>query len=210
MAKIKIIDDKTGELINEINCIGYNLQYVEANGNGQIQKVIALNNGKYSYKHWIKNEFYKPLAQKIKDKYKEKVPGFTLINVDRILFIEDIDYVGNEMNRADDVMWIKKAPRQLTDLTGYKFIVESRDFWMSRISREQILWHIYSVLKQIDGDKLIEPDIKGWKEVLGTLGYGWETALSPMPNLLDGFEEEDFAMLKRADRQMKIDLKNVR
>lgn len=210
MAKIKIIDDKTGELIKDIECIGYNLQYVEANGNGQIQKVIALNNGKYGPKHWIKNEFYKPLAKKIKDKYKEKVPGFTLINVDKILFIEDIDYVGNEMNRADDVMWIKKAPKQLTDITGYKFIVESRDFWMSRISKEQILWHIYSVLKQIDGDKLIEPDIKGWKEVLGTLGYGWETTLSPMPNLLDGFEEEDFAMLKRADRQMKMDFKNVR
>ncbi|MPN09054.1 hypothetical protein SDC9_156342 [bioreactor metagenome] len=108
-------------------------------------------------------------------------------------------------------MWIKKVPKILSDFTGYKFIVESREFWMSRISNEQIIAHIYSCLRQIeDGDKLRAPDLIGWKEVIGTLGYGWETTLSPMPNLLDGFEEEDFAMLKRADRQMKIDLKNVR
>lgn len=114
------------------------------------------------------------------------------------------------MKRNDDVMCIKKAPKQLTELTGYKFIIESREFWMSRISEEQILWHIYSVLKQIDGDKLREPDIKGWKEVLGTLGYGWETTLSPMPNLMDGFSQEDFKMLKKADRQMKFDLKSAK
>lgn len=209
MPKIKIINERTGEL-KEIDCIGYNLQYVEADGNGQVQKIRALNNGKYDLKHWIKNEFYKPLAEKIKDKYKEQIPEFNSIKIDRLLFLEDIDYVGDEMSRNDDVMWIKKAPKQLTDLTGYRFIIFSREFWMSRISKEQILWHIYSVLKQINGDKLREPDIKGWKEVLGTLGYGWETTLSPVPNLLEGFEEEDFAMLRKADRQMKFDLRNVK
>ncbi|WMJ81956.1 putative metallopeptidase [Clostridium sp. MB40-C1] len=209
MPKIRIIAD-TGELINDIECIGYNLQYVDADGNGQVQKIRALNNGKYDSKHWIKNEFYKPLAEKIKDKYKEQIPEFTYININKLLFLEDIDYVGDEMKRNDDVMWIKKAPRQLTDLTGYKFIIFSREFWMSRISKEQILWHIYSVLRQVDGDKLREPDIKGWKEVLGTLGYGWETTLTPMPNLMDGFEDEDFTMLKKADRQLKFDLRNAK
>ncbi|KEH96861.1 hypothetical protein Z962_05700 [Clostridium botulinum C/D str. BKT12695] len=208
MPIIRIINND-GEL-QEIDCIGYNLQYVESTGNGQVQKIRALNNGKYDSKHWIKNEFYAPLAQKIKDKYKEQIVGFTLVNVNKILFLEDTDYVGDEMSRNDEVMWIKKAPKQLTELTGYKFIVFSREFWMSRISKEQILWHIYSVLKQIDGDKLREPDIKGWKEVLGTLGYGWETTLSPMPDLMDGFEDEDFIMLKKADKQVRFDLKNAK
>ncbi|EDS78298.1 putative metallopeptidase [Clostridium massiliodielmoense] len=208
MPIIRIINND-GEL-QEIDCIGYNLQYVESTGNGQVQKIRALNNGKYDSKHWIKNEFYAPLAQKIKDKYKEQIVGFTLVSVNKILFLEDTDYVGDEMSRNDEVMWIKKAPKQLTELTGYKFIVFSREFWMSRISKEQILWHIYSVLKQIDGDKLREPDIKGWKEVLGTLGYGWETTLSPMPDLMDGFEDEDFIMLKKADKQVRFDLKNAK
>lgn len=205
MPKIKIIDEKTGE-VKEIDCIGYSLQYAESTGDGKIQKIRALDNGKYSYRHWIKNEFYKPLAQKILDKYKEDISDFSLIKLDRILFIEDMEYVGDELKRNDDVMWIKKAPKQLTELTGYRFIIESREFWMSRISTDQILWHIYSVLRQIDGgDKLKEPDLKGWKEVIGNLGLGWETTLSPIPNIMDGFNKEDFAMLKKADKQLKFD-----
>lgn len=206
MPKIKIINDRTGE-VKEIECIGYNLQFVESNGSGQIQKIRALNNGKWGYKHWIKNDFYRPIAQKIKDKYKESIPDFSLINLDKILFIEDIDYIGDEVKRDDDVMWIKKVPKILTDFTGYKFIIESREFWMSRISNEQIVAHIYSCLRQIeDGDKLRSPDLIGWKEVIGTLGYGWETTISPIPDLLDGFNSEDFKMLKKADRQMRLDL----
>ncbi|ACQ52217.1 hypothetical protein EXN65_15990 [Clostridium botulinum] len=206
MPKIKILNERTGE-VKEIECIGYNLQYAEATGDGKIQKIRALGNGKYDIKHWIKNDIYQPMALKIKQNLIGQVPELSRINVEKILFIEDIDYVGDEMSKSDDVMWIKKAPKQVTELTGYKFIIESREFWMSRISKEQVVAHIYSCLKQIDGDKLIEPDVKGWKEVIGNLGLGWETTLSPIPNLLEGFEDEDFKMLKKADKQLKFNLK---
>lgn len=209
MPKIRILNDRTGE-VKEIDCVGYNLQYAEATGNGQIQKIRALGNGKYDIKHWIKNDIYQPIALKIKQNLMKQVPELSHVNVEKILFIEDIDYVGDEMSKSDDVMWIKKAPKQVSELTGYKFIIESREFWMSRISEEQIVAHLYSCLKQIDGDKLKEPDIKGWKEVIGTLGYGWETTLSPVPNLLEGFEEDDFKMLKKADKQLMFDLKAVK
>ncbi|WP_368490758.1 putative metallopeptidase [Clostridium sp. BJN0013] len=203
MPRIKIIDDRTGN-VKEIECLGFNLQYVQSTGNGIIQKIRELNNGKYDSRHWIKNEFYAPLAQKIKDKFKEKVPEFTSININKILFIEDTDYMGDELKRDDDVMWIKKAPKQLTLLTGYEFIIESREFWTERISKEQIIALIYSCLKQIDGDKLRTPDVKGWKEIIGTMGYGWETTMSPIPNILDGFDDSDFSILKKADRQVSI------
>lgn len=52
-------------------------------------------------------------------------------------------------------MKIKKAPAQITKLTGYNFIIVSREFWMSKISDEQTVSHIYSCLKQIDDDKLV-------------------------------------------------------
>ena len=203
MPRIKIIDDRTGN-VKEIECLGFNLQYVQSTGNGIIQKIRELNNGKYDSRHWIKNEFYAPLAQKIKDKFKEKVPEFTSININKILFIEDTDYMGDELKRDDDVMWIKKVPKQLTLLTGYEFIIESREFWTERISKEQIIALIYSCLKQIDGDKLRTPDVKGWKEIIGTMGYGWETTMSPIPNILDGFDDSDFSILKKADRQVSI------
>ncbi|UZQ49831.1 putative metallopeptidase [Clostridium kluyveri] len=203
MPRIKIIDDRTGN-VKEIECSGFNLQYVQSTGNGVIQKIRELNNGRYDSRHWIKNEFYAPLAQKIKDKFKETVPEFTSININKILFIEDTDYMGDELKRDDDVMWIKKAPKQLTILTGYEFIIESREFWTERISKEQIIALIYSCLKQIDGDKLRTPDVKGWKEIIGTMGYGWETTMSPIPNILEGFDDSDFSMLKKADRQVSI------
>ena len=206
MPRIRIFDESTGE-VKDIDCVGYNLQYAESTGDGRIQKIRELNNGKYGLKHWIKNDFYKPLAQKIKDKYREDIPGLSLVNLDKILWIEDMDYVGDEVKRDDEVMWIKKVPKQLTELTGYQFIVESREFWMSRISNEQIVAHIYSCLRQIEnGDKLITPDLIGWKEVIGNLGLGWQTTMTPIPNLLDGFDTEDFKMLKKADKQIKFDL----
>ncbi|MFL0197785.1 putative metallopeptidase [Clostridium sp. WILCCON 0269] len=203
MPRIKIIDDSTG-YVKEIECSGFNLQYVQSTGDGVIQKIRELHNGKYDLKHWIKNQFYTPLAQKVKDKFKEKVPEFVSININKILFIEDTDYIGDEVKRDDEVMWIKKAPKQLTILTGYEFIIESREFWTERISKEQIIALIYSCLKQIDGDKLRTPDVKGWKEIIGTMGYGWETTMSPIPNILEGFDDSDFSMLKRADRQVSM------
>jgi hypothetical protein len=203
MPKVIIMDDRTGELVKEIECVGFNLQYASSTGDGRIEKIRALNNGKWGLKHWIKNEFFRPIAQKIKDNFNEKYPDFTLINLDKILFIEDIDYIGDEVRRDDEVMWIKKLPKQVTDFTGYEFVIESREFWMSRISKEQVVAHIYSCLRQIeDGSKLRAPDLVGWKEVIGTLGYGWETTISPVPNLMDGFEDGDFSMLRKADKQV--------
>lgn len=207
MSKIRGISD-TGELLHEIECSHYNIQYVTSESDGKIQRIINLNNGKYGLKHWIKNDIYQPIAKKIKKNLINQVPELSCVNVDRILFIEDIDYVSDEINRNTDwVMKIKKAPSQLSEFTGYKFIIESREFWMERSSHEQIVAHIYSCLKQIDGDKLREPDVKGWKEVIGNLGLGWETTISPIPNLMNGFDVEDFKMLKKADKQMKFDLK---
>lgn len=207
MSKIRVIAD-TGELIHEIECSHYNIQYVTSESDGKIQRIINLNNGKYGPKHWIKNDIYQPIARKIKDNLINKVPELGCVNVDKIFFIEDIDYVSDEINRNTDwVMKIKKAPSQLTEFTGYKFIIESREFWMERCSHEQVVAHIYSCLKQIDKDKLREPDVKGWKEVIGNLGLGWETTISPIPNLMNGFDVEDFKMLKKADKQMKFDLR---
>lgn len=209
---IRMLNEATGE-VKEIDCIGFNLQYVTADGNGEIQKIRKLNNGKYGFKHWIKNDFYYPKALKIKEVFKEKVPSLINVNIEKILFIEDTDYVGDEINKEKDwVMRIKKLPAQVEELTGYKFIIESREFWISRISNEQIIAHLYSVLRQIDSDKIIEPDVKQWSEVLGALGLGWGTTITPIPNLLNTLElsDDDFKMLKKADKQIKFEIRQAK
>ena len=75
------------------------------------KKIRALNNGKYGLKYWIKNEFYYPMAKKIKEALKEKVTGFITLNVEKILFIEDQDYVGDEINKDKD--WLKRPLHKL-------------------------------------------------------------------------------------------------
>ena len=75
---------------------------------------------------------------------------------------------------------------------------------MSRISHEQVVALIYSMLKYIDGSSLKKEDVKGWNELIGTFGHGWEHTMSPITNLLDGFTEEDFKLLIKADRQIGI------
>lgn len=210
MQEIRIVDKVTGE-VKDIECNGFNLQYITSNGNGRIQRVTKLNNGKYGEKYWIKNYIYQPIALKIKQNLMKQITDLSCVNVEKILFIEDTNYVAGEINNNNDwVMRIKKAPSQLTEYTGYLFIIESREFWMERCSNEQVVAHIYSCLRQIDDTSLREPDVKGWKEVLGTLGYGWEKTLSPIPNLIDlmeEFEDDDFTMLKKADKQLRLDLR---
>ena len=213
MKEIRIVDKVTGEVKN-IECNGFNIQYIQSNGNGRIQRLTKLNNGKYGEKYWIKNYIYQPIALKIKQSLMEQVTDLSCINIEKILFIEDTNYVADEIkNNNDWVMRIKKAPNPLTEYTGYLFIIESRGFWMERCSNEQVVAHIYSCLRQIDGTGLKEPDVKGWKEVLGTLGYGWEKTLSPIPNLMnimEKFEDDDFNMLKKADKQLRLDLRELK
>jgi hypothetical protein len=201
MKHLTIVDDSTGEEIENIHFSGgYNIQYTTYEDNGKIHHVTALDNAKYGYKYWIKNEFYRPIAYKLTKNFEY----FKGIRPEKILFIEDQDYVGNEMEKPDWIMRIKKANAQLTEYTGYEWIVESREFWMERLSNEQVVAFIYSMLRYIDGDKLKKEDVCGWNELIGTLGYGWEYTKTPIPNLLDGFDKSDFRQLRKADKQISM------
>lgn len=201
MKKLQILDESTGELLEDIEFSGgYNIQYATNEDSGRIQKVTKLNNAKYGVKHWIKNDIYRPIAQKLVDKFQ----FFKGVRPERILFIEDQDYIGDEIQKPDWIMKIKKAPAQLNEFTSYQWIVESREFWMSRISNAQVVALIYSMLKYIDGDKLRKEDVVGWNELIGTLGFGWETTKSEIPNLLKEFTGEDFRMIRKADKQVTV------
>jgi len=158
---LSIVDNSTGEQIERIEFSGgYNIQYTSNEDSGRILHVTKLDNAKYMNKYWIKNESYRLIAQKLVNKFEI----FKGIRPERILFIEDENYIGSEDKKPEWVMRIKKANAQLTEYTGYYCIIES----------------------------------------LGTLGHGWEHTMIPIPNLLEGFTEEDFRMLDKADRQVNI------
>ncbi|MBC8062768.1 MAG: hypothetical protein H7Y18_19220 [Clostridiaceae bacterium] len=198
---LSIVDIGTGEQIERIEFSGgYNIQYTTNEDSGRIFHVTKLDNAKYMNKYWIKNESYCLIAQKLINKFEI----FKGIRPERILFIEDENYVGSEDNKPEWIMRIKKANAQLTEYTGYCWIIESLEWWVSRISHEQVVALMYSMLKYIDGNSLKKEDIKGWDELIGTLGNGWEHTMSPIPNLLQGFTEEDFKLINKADRQVSV------
>jgi len=86
-------------------------------------------------KYWIKNESYRSIAQKLVDKFDI----FKVIRPEKILFIEDENYLGSEDKKPDWVMRIKKANPQFTEYKGHFWIIESLELWMSRISHEQVV-----------------------------------------------------------------------
>ena len=56
----------------------------------------------------------------------------------------------------------------------------------------------------MNGGSLNREDVRGWDELIGSLGHGWEHTMSPITNLLEGFTEDDFKLLNKADRQIGI------
>ena len=198
---LSIVDTSTGAELQHLEFSGdYNIQYTTNEDQGKIHYISKLDNGKYMNKYWIKNVAYRLIADKLIKKYDI----FSGIKTEKILFIEDVKYVGNEEEKPDWIMRIKKANAQLTEYTGYAFIIESLEWWMKRISYQQMVALIYSMLKYVDGSMLKKEDVRGWNELIGTLGHGWEHTSFSIPNLLEGFTEEDFKLLDKADRQINI------
>ena len=205
MYQIQVIDTISGEVVKDLECVGYNLQYSRAEDDGRIHRVRNLLNARYDTRYWVKNEFYTPIAQNLRDNIQE----FRHIDATKILFIEDID-IKEDINKAPDwIFKISKANKHLSILTGYNYIVESKECWVSMLSKSHVVAHIYNMMKYIDVDGSIKKeDIRGWKETIGTFGYGWESSKGELPDILevvkDIAEKQDFKMLRMANKQLSM------
>lgn len=212
MYEIKVIEKGSGEIVKDIECIGFNIQYSKVEDNGRIYHLRNLLNAKYDFKYWVKNEFYTPIAQMLKDNIEE----FKHIDPTKILFIEDIE-TEEDINKTPEwVFKISKTNKHLRILTGYSWIVESKECWVSKLSNGHIVAHIYNMMKYIDIDgNLKKEDIRGWKETIGSFGYGWEACIGELPNIFDAIkdmdEKQDFKMLRKANKQINVfELKSVK
>ena len=103
---LSIVDEVTGREIEKVEFSGgYNIQYTTNEDAGRIHYVTKLDNAKYMNKYWIKNESYRAIAKKLVDKFEI----FKGIRPERILFIEDENYVGSEDKKPEWVMRIKEG-----------------------------------------------------------------------------------------------------
>jgi len=180
---IQITNKDTGEILEEQEFTGgYHIIFTNTHDNGYLRHIRKLDNTKFGNKHWIKNWIYRPIAEKLVKKF----PEIKHINPHRILFIEDTEWKKPNNNKKQWIARISKANKQFAEMTGYDYILETRRYYIERMSREQIIALIYHELRHIgfEGD-IVPHDIEDWDNMIATLGKDWASTKAEIKNLID-------------------------
>lgn len=200
--KLQITNKDTGEILEEQEFSGgYHVIFSNLDDMGTLRHIRKLDNARFGDKHWIKNWIYRPIAKKLVNKF----PEIKHIKPKNILFIEDMEWEKPESLKPKR-HWqarISKANKQFSDMSGYDYILETRNYFIERMSREQIVALIYHELRHIDQCGDLQPhDIEDWDNIIATLGKDWSTTQAEIKNLIedDIFWEE----LEPAAKQLDI------
>ncbi len=184
MKKLRITDIDTGEILEEKEFSGgYHFIYTNLDDMGKMKHIRKLDNAAFGDKHWIKNFIYRPIAEKLVKKFEE----LKHIKPSTILFIEDMEW--EEPKSAKPKRhWmgrISKANKQFTEISGYDYILETRNHYIENMSREQIVALIYHELRHIDQFGDLQPhDIEDWNNMIATLGTDWATTQASIKDIL--------------------------
>lgn len=198
--KLIVIDKDTGEELERLEFTGgYNIAVTNMHDGGNLRFIRNLDNGKYGEKHWIKNYLYRPIAEKLVEIFGEIVH----IKPRKILFIEDMEWEPGAAKQP----WkskMKKANKELESMLGYEYILETRNYYIDRMSKNQVIALLYHELRRIDGDgSIIKPDIEDWSNLVATLGKDWSTTNEVIQNILDD-DFEGWDDLRKAGRQVDM------
>lgn len=206
MKKLQILNKDTGEILEEKEFTGgYHIIYTNLEDMGKLKHIRKLDNARFGDKHWIKNWIYRPIAQKLIKKF----PEIGHINPKSILFIEDMEW-----EKPDSIKpkrhWqarISKANKQFSDMSGYDYILETRNYFIERMSREQIVALIYHELRHIDQFGDLQPhDIEDWDNMVATLGKDWSSTKAEIKNLID----DDILWEELEPVAKQLDMFNIR
>lgn len=183
--KLQIINEITGEILEEKEFSGgYHIIYTNLEDMGNLRHIRKLDNARFGDKHWIKNYIYRPIAEKL----IKKLPEIGHINPKHILFIEDMEWEKPESLKPKK-HWqarISKANKQFSAMSGYDYILETRNYFIERMNREQIIALIYHELRHIDEWGDLQPhDIEDWDNMVATLGKDWAETKAEIKNLIE-------------------------
>ena len=183
--KLQIINDLTGEVLEEQEFSGgYHIIYTNLEDMGKLRHIRKLDNARFGDKHWIKNWIYKPIAEKLVSKF----PEIKHINPNKILFIEDMEWEKPDSTKPKR-HWqarISKSNKQFEAMTRYSYILETRNYYIEKMTREQIIALIYHELRHIDEWGDLQPhDIEDWDNMVATLGKDWAETQAEIKNLID-------------------------
>lgn len=178
---ITVTDLKSGEVLVKETVKGYQLQVVKPNSN-VIKRVGRLSNGSITDKDWIKNDMYGHIAELLVEKFVE----LAHINVNKILFLEDVQW---ELKAPGKRQWMARASKAnawLTNTWGYRFVIQFRRYFTEKMSEEQLIALIYHELRHIGYyDEIIPHDIEDWSNMVATMGKDWTDANSSIIDILD-------------------------
>lgn len=183
--KLQVISEDTGEILEDIEFTGgYHIIYSNITDAGYIKHIRKLDNAKFGDTHWIKNYIYRPIAEKLIKKFDE----IKHINPYKIMFIEEMEWEkpNSERPKKHWMARITKANKQFAAMSGYEYILETRNYYIERMNRQQIIALIYHELRHIDEYGDLQPhDIEDWDNMIATLGKDWATTKEEIENLID-------------------------
>ncbi|MCT4507923.1 MAG: putative metallopeptidase [Tepidibacter sp.] len=198
--KLIIVDNDTGEELERVEFSGgYNVAVTNMHDGGNLRFIRKLDNAKYGQRHWIKNYLYKTIAEKL----VERFPEIRHIHPRTILFIEDMEWKPTAAKQPW-IARIKKANNELESMLGYEYVLETRNYYIERMSNNQVIALIYHELRHIDEDgSLKKHDIEDWSNMVATLGKDWATTPEAIENIL-GDDFEGWDDLRKAGRQISM------
>lgn len=202
MKKLQILNKDTGEIVEEREFSGgYHFIYANLEDMGNLKHIRKLDNARFGDKHWIKNWIYRPIAEKLVNKF----PELSHIKPKNILFIEDMEWKRPNSSKPKKYWMarISKANKQFADMSGYGYTLETRNYFIEKMSREQIVALIYHELRHIDqyGD-LQSHDVEDWDNMIATLGKDWAETQTEIANLIE--DDVFWKQLEPAAKQLDI------
>ena len=138
MKRVRIYDQQSGEIDfdMELNNGHFYMQYIENTDRGAIKRHGKLMNGRFGTKHWIKNLFYEPIAEKLVEKFEE----IKHVRPAGILFLENTAWTpGSAAPKKDWIARIMKPNAFFQYAWGYYFIIEIKGYYVERMSKEQLI-----------------------------------------------------------------------
>lgn len=139
-------------------------------------------------------------SEELVDKFEE----LESVRVEEILFIEDMEWEPGGA-KYDWKAKIKKANKDLTEFLGYKYIIETRNYYTRDMDIEQLILLLYHELLHIDvsDDSIRKHNIEDWVNIVATFGKEWADTKAELRNILDD-DFEKWESLLRTEKQISL------
>ena len=160
---------------------GYHLQVPD---DDRLRMVGKITVGQYDHKHEIVNFKYAPIAERLKAKFAE----LSHVDINRNLFLQDyMSFAGKPPKERTWVARVKKAPADVTNIWGYRYIMTIRQHLLSDKTPEQVVALIYHELRHVGQfGEIIPHDIEDWACIVETLGKDWLERFDMADDILAG------------------------